>query len=134
MVGRGWLRMLWSRLQPTLSLQTATVGLGPSPNCTAPGHCSTKGIESLHNVTRQKCEWVRGAWPGLGGMGLARCRWGWGAVCGMERCWAWGWSHDVRQGWELLGWGPGVGLSWRGRFVSGAVLAPEPHSAVLWGR
>ncbi|KFP47979.1 Sodium-dependent phosphate transport protein 2A, partial [Cathartes aura] len=36
--------------------QTATVGLGPSPNCTAPGHCSTKGIESLHNVTRQKCE------------------------------------------------------------------------------
>ncbi|NXS70190.1 NPT2A protein, partial [Pandion haliaetus] len=29
----------------------------PPPNCTAPGHCSTKGIESLHNVTRQKCEW-----------------------------------------------------------------------------
>ncbi|KFP67805.1 Sodium-dependent phosphate transport protein 2A, partial [Cariama cristata] len=36
--------------------QTATVGLGPPLNCTAPGHCSTKGIESLHNVTRQKCE------------------------------------------------------------------------------
>ncbi|NWH78432.1 NPT2A protein, partial [Piaya cayana] len=37
--------------------QTAAVGLGLTPNCTAPGHCSTKGIESLHNVTRQKCEW-----------------------------------------------------------------------------
>uniref|UniRef100_A0A8D0KTQ1 Sodium-dependent phosphate transport protein 2A n=1 Tax=Strix occidentalis caurina TaxID=311401 RepID=A0A8D0KTQ1_STROC len=41
---------------PTLSLQTATVGLGPPLNCTVPSHCSTKGIESLHNVTRQKCE------------------------------------------------------------------------------
>ncbi|NWX40370.1 NPT2A protein, partial [Steatornis caripensis] len=41
---------------PTLP-QMAAVGLGPPPNCTAPGHCSTKGIESLHNVTRQKCEW-----------------------------------------------------------------------------
>ncbi|NXS39599.1 NPT2A protein, partial [Balaeniceps rex] len=37
--------------------QMATVGLGSPPNCTAPGHCSTKGIESLHNATRQKCEW-----------------------------------------------------------------------------
>ncbi|KAF1521821.1 Sodium-dependent phosphate transport protein 2A, partial [Eudyptes chrysocome] len=36
--------------------QTAAVGLGSLPNCTAPGHCSTKGIETLHNVTRQKCE------------------------------------------------------------------------------
>ncbi|KAF1486710.1 Sodium-dependent phosphate transport protein 2A, partial [Pygoscelis antarcticus] len=36
--------------------QMAVVGLGSLPNCTAPGHCSTKGIESLHNVTRQKCE------------------------------------------------------------------------------
>ncbi|NXR46926.1 NPT2A protein, partial [Hippolais icterina] len=33
-----------------------TVGLGTPPNCTSPGHCSTKGIEVLHNVTRQKCE------------------------------------------------------------------------------
>ncbi|NXA64064.1 NPT2A protein, partial [Mohoua ochrocephala] len=39
------------------SPQMATVGLGPPPNCTSPGHCSTKGIEVLHNVTRQKCEW-----------------------------------------------------------------------------
>ncbi|XP_027756649.1 sodium-dependent phosphate transport protein 2A isoform X2 [Empidonax traillii] len=38
------------------SPQMAAVGLGPPPNCTAPGHCSTKGIEILHNVTRQKCE------------------------------------------------------------------------------
>ncbi|NXV89215.1 NPT2A protein, partial [Calonectris borealis] len=37
--------------------QTAAVGLGSLPNCTAPSHCSTKGIEILHNVTRQKCEW-----------------------------------------------------------------------------
>ncbi|KAM9603407.1 sodium-dependent phosphate transport protein 2A isoform 4-T4 [Morphnus guianensis] len=36
--------------------QTAAVEIGPPPNCTAPGHCSTKVIESLHNVTRQKCE------------------------------------------------------------------------------
>ncbi|NXH13242.1 NPT2A protein, partial [Bucco capensis] len=36
--------------------QMANVELGPPLNCTAPGHCSTKGIESLHNVTRQKCE------------------------------------------------------------------------------
>ncbi|NXX14958.1 NPT2A protein, partial [Podargus strigoides] len=35
----------------------AAVGLGSPLNCTAPGHSSTKGIESLHNVTRQKCEW-----------------------------------------------------------------------------
>ncbi|NXN01592.1 NPT2A protein, partial [Sylvia borin] len=32
------------------------VGLGTPPNCTSPGHCSTKGIEVLHNVTRQKCK------------------------------------------------------------------------------
>ncbi|NXJ66502.1 NPT2A protein, partial [Rostratula benghalensis] len=37
--------------------QMAAVGLVPPLNCTAPGHCSAKGIESLHNVTRQKCEW-----------------------------------------------------------------------------
>ncbi|XP_040975307.1 sodium-dependent phosphate transport protein 2A isoform X1 [Aquila chrysaetos chrysaetos] len=36
--------------------QTAAVEIGPPPNCTAPGHCSTKVIESLHNITRQKCE------------------------------------------------------------------------------
>uniref|UniRef100_A0A8C3JDX4 Sodium-dependent phosphate transport protein 2A n=1 Tax=Calidris pygmaea TaxID=425635 RepID=A0A8C3JDX4_9CHAR len=36
--------------------QMAAVALVPPLNCTAPGHCSTKGIESLHNVTRQKCE------------------------------------------------------------------------------
>ncbi|NXO55745.1 NPT2A protein, partial [Aramus guarauna] len=36
--------------------QTAAVGLGPPPNCTAPSHCSIKGIETLHNITRQKCE------------------------------------------------------------------------------
>lgn len=62
--------MLWSQLQPTLSLQIAAIGLGPPPNCTALGHCSTKGIGSLHNVSRQKCEWVRGAGElqvGLGG-------------------------------------------------------------------
>ncbi|NWR10549.1 NPT2A protein, partial [Paradoxornis webbianus] len=34
----------------TSSPQVAT------PNCTSPGHCSTKGIEVLHNVTRQKCK------------------------------------------------------------------------------
>ncbi|XP_066053059.1 sodium-dependent phosphate transport protein 2A [Chamaea fasciata] len=34
----------------TASPQVAT------PNCTSPGHCSTKGIEVLHNVTRQKCK------------------------------------------------------------------------------
>ncbi|NWV20409.1 NPT2A protein, partial [Origma solitaria] len=39
------------------SPQVAAVGLGPPPNCTSSGHCSTKGIEVLHNVTRQKCEW-----------------------------------------------------------------------------
>ncbi|NWI87438.1 NPT2A protein, partial [Pitta sordida] len=38
------------------SPQTAAVGLGPPLNCSASGHCSTKGIEILHNVTRQKCE------------------------------------------------------------------------------
>ncbi|KFQ89475.1 Sodium-dependent phosphate transport protein 2A, partial [Phoenicopterus ruber ruber] len=53
--------------------QMATVGLGPPPNCTAPGHCSTKGIDSLHNITRQKCEWVWGAWAGLGAQGMGRC-------------------------------------------------------------
>ncbi|NWU66285.1 NPT2A protein, partial [Pterocles burchelli] len=36
--------------------QAATVVLGPPLNCTSPSHCSTKTIESLHNVTRQKCE------------------------------------------------------------------------------
>uniref|UniRef100_A0A672UT07 Sodium-dependent phosphate transport protein 2A n=1 Tax=Strigops habroptila TaxID=2489341 RepID=A0A672UT07_STRHB len=36
--------------------QTAAVGLVPPLNCTAPSHCSTKGIESLQNITRQKCE------------------------------------------------------------------------------
>ncbi|NXR95541.1 NPT2A protein, partial [Hypocryptadius cinnamomeus] len=36
--------------------QMTTVGLGPPPNCTSPGHCSTKGIEVLHNITRKKCE------------------------------------------------------------------------------
>ncbi|KAJ7406220.1 hypothetical protein WISP_135790 [Willisornis vidua] len=36
--------------------QMAAVGLGLPPNCTAPGHCSTKGTEILHNITRQKCE------------------------------------------------------------------------------
>ncbi|XP_068815853.1 sodium-dependent phosphate transport protein 2A isoform X3 [Struthio camelus] len=41
--------------QPALSLQTPAVGLGAPPNCTAPGHCSTNGTESLHNVTGQKC-------------------------------------------------------------------------------
>lgn len=69
MVGRGWPRRLWSWLLPTLSLQTAAVEIGPPLNCTAPGHCSTKVIESLHNITRQKCEWVQGAWAGLGGYG-----------------------------------------------------------------
>ncbi|NWQ93283.1 NPT2A protein, partial [Burhinus bistriatus] len=37
--------------------QMAAVGLVPPVNCTAPGHCSAKGIETLYNVTRQKCEW-----------------------------------------------------------------------------
>ncbi|PKK16528.1 hypothetical protein A306_00000313, partial [Columba livia] len=36
--------------------QMAAIGFGPPPNCTALGHCSTKGIGSLHNVSRQKCE------------------------------------------------------------------------------
>ncbi|NWZ24237.1 NPT2A protein, partial [Asarcornis scutulata] len=31
-------------------------GLGSPPNCTSPGHCSGSGTESIHNVTRQKCE------------------------------------------------------------------------------
>ncbi|NWQ84274.1 NPT2A protein, partial [Columbina picui] len=53
----GWPGMLWSQLQPTLSLQMAAIGFGLPPNCTALGHCSTKGIGSLHNVSRQKCEW-----------------------------------------------------------------------------
>ncbi|NWZ35208.1 NPT2A protein, partial [Brachypodius atriceps] len=38
------------------SPQMATVGLGTPPNCTSPGPCSTKGIEVLHNITRQKCK------------------------------------------------------------------------------
>ncbi|NWX08704.1 NPT2A protein, partial [Caloenas nicobarica] len=38
------------------SLIRVWCGLGPPPNCTALGHCSTKGIGSLHNVSRQKCE------------------------------------------------------------------------------
>ncbi|NXF06405.1 NPT2A protein, partial [Smithornis capensis] len=38
------------------SPQMAAVGLAPPSNCSASGHCSTKGIEILHNVTRQKCE------------------------------------------------------------------------------
>ncbi|NXS05668.1 NPT2A protein, partial [Oxylabes madagascariensis] len=41
----------------TASPQTATAGLGTPTNCTSPGHCSTKGMEVLHNITRQKCEW-----------------------------------------------------------------------------
>ncbi|NXU80037.1 NPT2A protein, partial [Oreotrochilus melanogaster] len=32
------------------------VWLSSPMNCTSPGHCSTKGIEILHNITRQKCE------------------------------------------------------------------------------
>uniref|UniRef100_A0A8B9NE40 Sodium-dependent phosphate transport protein 2A n=1 Tax=Accipiter nisus TaxID=211598 RepID=A0A8B9NE40_9AVES len=51
---RSLIRVCW--LLPTLSLQTAAVEIGPPLNCTAPGHCSTKVIESLHNITRQKCE------------------------------------------------------------------------------
>ncbi|NXX38779.1 NPT2A protein, partial [Tricholaema leucomelas] len=39
------------------SPQMVSVGLGSPPNCTDLGHCSTKGIKSLHNITRQKCEW-----------------------------------------------------------------------------
>lgn len=38
--------------------QTAAGGVGVPPNCTASGHCSSNGIGILHNVTRQKCEWV----------------------------------------------------------------------------
>lgn len=68
MVGRDWPRMLRSQLQSILSPQTAAVGLGSSLNCTAPGHCSPKGIESLRNITRQKCEWVWGLGR-AGGMG-----------------------------------------------------------------
>uniref|UniRef100_A0A8B9CCA7 Sodium-dependent phosphate transport protein 2A n=1 Tax=Anser brachyrhynchus TaxID=132585 RepID=A0A8B9CCA7_9AVES len=34
----------------------AAGGLGAPPNCTSPGHCSGNSMESLHNVTRQKCE------------------------------------------------------------------------------
>ncbi|XP_062463612.1 sodium-dependent phosphate transport protein 2A isoform X2 [Pezoporus occidentalis] len=37
-------------------VQTAAVELAPPLNCTGPGHCSTKGLESLQNITRQKCE------------------------------------------------------------------------------
>lgn len=107
-VGRGWLRTLWSQLYPTFFLQMATVGLGPPQNCTSPSHCSTKGIEVLHNVTRQKCEWVWRAWAGLG-----HRAWGWEVQVGlrvvhvMEMCW----SPDVGKGWEMLLWGPGMGLS-----------------------
>ncbi|NXQ27166.1 NPT2A protein, partial [Alaudala cheleensis] len=39
------------------SPKMATVGLGTPANCTSPGHCSTRAIEVLHNVTRKKCEW-----------------------------------------------------------------------------
>ncbi|NXE93777.1 NPT2A protein, partial [Menura novaehollandiae] len=39
------------------SPQMTAVGLASPPNCTSPGHCSTKGIEVLRNVTMQKCEW-----------------------------------------------------------------------------
>ncbi|XP_032052895.1 sodium-dependent phosphate transport protein 2A [Aythya fuligula] len=42
--------------QPDLTLQTAAGALGVPPNCTSPGHCSGSGTESIHNVTRQKCE------------------------------------------------------------------------------
>ncbi|NXY26849.1 NPT2A protein, partial [Atrichornis clamosus] len=37
--------------------QMAAVGLASPTNCTSTGHCSTKGIKVLHNVTMQKCEW-----------------------------------------------------------------------------
>jgi len=115
---RDWLRMLWSQLQPTVSLQTAAMGLGSSLNCTAPGHCSTKGIESLHNVTRQKCEWVQGLGQGWGGAG--------GAFCGMEGCWTCSWSLDVGAGvqvWDCLGDGQVCEQGWAGP-------SPSPSHAV----
>ncbi|NXG53768.1 NPT2A protein, partial [Psilopogon haemacephalus] len=40
-----------------ISPQVATAGFGSPLNCTDLGHCSTKGIESLRNITGQKCEW-----------------------------------------------------------------------------
>ncbi|TRZ22292.1 hypothetical protein HGM15179_004862 [Zosterops borbonicus] len=49
---RSLIRVWCGRASP----QVATVGLGTPPNCTSPGDCSTKGIEVLHNVTRQKCK------------------------------------------------------------------------------
>ncbi|NWU48857.1 NPT2A protein, partial [Dromas ardeola] len=54
--------------------QVATVGLAPPLNCTAPGHCSTKGIESLHNVTRQKCDLTPCPEPGPTAPSPAPCR------------------------------------------------------------
>ncbi|NWX93920.1 NPT2A protein, partial [Nothoprocta pentlandii] len=36
--------------------QTPAVGLGAPLNCTGPGHCGTKGAESLQNVTGHKCD------------------------------------------------------------------------------
>lgn len=58
MEGSGLVKMLWTHPQPARSLQTAAGGVGVPPNCTASGHCSSNGIGILHNVTRQKCEWV----------------------------------------------------------------------------
>lgn len=131
-MGRGWPRMLWSQLQPTLSLQTATVGLGTPPNCTAPGHCSNKGIGSLHNITRQKCEWLWscGAW----GTGLGSCLWGWRSARGMERCWAWGWIHDVGHGWEMFGLGSRCGAVWGAQVCERGQAGPRPSSSRAVGQ
>lgn len=138
-LGGGQPRMLWSQLQTTLFLQMAAVGLVPSLNCTAPGHCSTKSIESLHNVTRQKCEWVW-VWAGLGdkGHGAGEVQVGLGGVCGMERCWAWGWSHDVAQGWEMLGLGSrcqfGLGLSGWVQLCEWGRASPSPSPSRAVGQ
>ncbi|XP_030314811.1 sodium-dependent phosphate transport protein 2A isoform X2 [Calypte anna] len=55
--------------------QMATTGLSSPVNCTSPGHCSTKGIEILHNITRQKylphpLSWLTGYFAMVVGAGM----------------------------------------------------------------
>ncbi|XP_071670752.1 sodium-dependent phosphate transport protein 2A isoform X2 [Patagioenas fasciata] len=55
--------------------QMAAVGFEPPPNCTALGHCSTKGIGSLHNISRQKylphpLSWLTGYFAMVVGAGM----------------------------------------------------------------
>nr|XP_009665202.1 PREDICTED: sodium-dependent phosphate transport protein 2A [Struthio camelus australis] len=68
---RSLIRMWCGQAPP----QTPAVGLGAPPNCTAPGHCSTNGTESLHNVTGQKylphpLSWLTGYFAMVVGAGM----------------------------------------------------------------